>query len=221
MIVLALDTALEACSVALGRGERLLAHRYAECGKAHAEILMPMIQAVLGEAQRDVSSIERIGVTIGPGSFTGLRTGLAAARGLALTLGRPAVGVTTCAVLAAGAPQGKPLAVAIDARRSEIYFAAYDGKGGEIISARALTIVDAVGLLSKHGGTWRIAGSGSQALAHALAETDVNAEVVANVVWPDAANMLGLIARAVPGESPPRPLYLRAVDAKRMAEVAP
>jgi tRNA threonylcarbamoyladenosine biosynthesis protein TsaB len=221
MIVLALDTALEACSVALGRGERLLAHRYAECGKAHAEILMPMIEAVLGDSQLDVSAIERIGVTVGPGSFTGLRTGLAAARGLALALGRPAVGVTTCAVLAAGAPQGEPIAAAIEARRGEIYFAAFDGKGGEALSARALALGEGVKLLSERGGTWRIVGSGSQALAHALAAAGVDAEVIANVVWPDAANMLGLITHAVPEESPPRPLYLRAVDAKRMGEVVP
>src|SRR3990170_5661870 len=113
MIVLALDTALEACSVALGNGDRLLARRYEECGKAHAERLMPMIEAALGEASLDISAVTRIGVTVGPGSFTVLRTGLAAARGLALALSCPAIGITTCAALAAGVATGAPLAVAI------------------------------------------------------------------------------------------------------------
>lgn len=221
MIVLALDTALEACSVALGSGDRLLARRYELCGKAHAERLMPMIEAALGDAGLGMAAITRIGVTVGPGSFTGLRTGLAAARGLALALSRPAIGITTCAVLAAGIAKGAPLTVAIDARRGEIYLAAYDEQGRETLSPRALSITNALPMLCSLARTWRVAGSAAEALASALAAAHVESSVVQDAVWPDAAHMLGLVARAVPEESPPRPLYLRAVDAKRIHETAP
>ena len=221
MIVLALDTALEACSVAVGNGDRLLARRYEECGRAHAERLMPMIEAALGEASLDISVVTRIGVTVGPGSFTGLRTGLAAARGLALALSCPAIGITTCAALAAGVATGAPLAIAIDARRGEIYLAAYDGEGVETLSPRALALAAALPLLSALSRTWRVAGSAAAALASTLAAARLKASVVENAVWPDAVHMLGLVARAVPEENPPRPLYLRAVDAKRLRETTP
>jgi tRNA threonylcarbamoyladenosine biosynthesis protein TsaB len=221
MIVLALDTALEACSVAVGNEDGLLARRYELCGKAHAERLMPMVEAALGEASLSMSAIARIGVTVGPGSFTGLRTGLAAARGFALALSCPAIGITTCAALAAGVTKGTPLVIAIDARRGEIYLAAYDGKGRETLSPRALSIADAAALLSKHSRTWRVAGSAADALTSALAAARLEASAVVNAMWPDAANMLALVARAEPSEHPPRPLYLRAVDAKRVHETAP
>lgn len=222
MIVLALDTALEACSVAVGRGPALLAQDYAECGRAHAERLVPMIARVLGLAALKPQEIARIGVTVGPGSFTGLRTGLAAARGLALALGCPAIGITTTAAIAAAmrapARDVRPQAVAIEARRGEIYLAAYDGEGRETIAPCALALAAAVPLLSAEARRWRLGGSAASELADALAQAGVEASVADGAKWPDAAHMLALVASAAPQASPPRPLYLRAADARPMTE---
>jgi tRNA threonylcarbamoyl adenosine modification protein YeaZ len=218
MIILALDTALEACSVALGEGRVALAKAYELCGRAHAERLLPMIDHVLGEARLDACAIARIGVTVGPGSFTGLRTGLAAARGLSLALSCPAIGVTTSMALAAAAPKGVPLAVAIDARRAEIYLAAFDARGLETLAPRALALADAPAVLAGLSRAWRIVGSAAEALSIALTSTGLDATVIPEIVWPHAAHMLALVAEAPLPSAPPRPLYLRAADAAPMQE---
>ena len=103
MIVLAIDTACSACSAALARDGVVVAARSEAMARGHAEALMPMVQAVMAEARIAWADLELVAVTNGPGSFTGLRTGLAAARGIALAQGIPVAGVTTLeAVAAAG-----------------------------------------------------------------------------------------------------------------------
>ena len=103
MRVLAIDTALEACSVALldtGQPDRAV-HESLAMTRGHAEALMPMIARVFERASLDAGQLDRIAVTVGPGSFTGLRVGIAAARGIALASGKPAIGLTTLAAYAA------------------------------------------------------------------------------------------------------------------------
>ena len=125
MNILAFDSSLNALSVAVARRrqEAWLVSQAWEARTGHAERLMPMIGEVMAEAGMAFSAIDRIGVTVGPGSFTGVRVGVAAARGLALALKRPAIGFTNLAVMAhdavrllRGAHAGRLLAVVIDAR---------------------------------------------------------------------------------------------------------
>ncbi|MCH7931874.1 MAG: tRNA (adenosine(37)-N6)-threonylcarbamoyltransferase complex dimerization subunit type 1 TsaB, partial [Proteobacteria bacterium] len=94
MNVLALDTATAACSVALWSDGTVLAQRFATMARGHAEALMPMVEAVMAEAGLAFADLDLVATTVGPGTFTGLRVGLAAARGLALAGGLPIVGVT-------------------------------------------------------------------------------------------------------------------------------
>ena len=101
MIVLALDTCLASCSVAVRDGERVLAYACEVMARGHQERLAPMAEAMMAEAGLPFSAIERIGVTVGPGSFTGLRVGVAFAKGLASALDIPAVGIGTLEALAA------------------------------------------------------------------------------------------------------------------------
>src|SRR6478609_5780043 len=103
MRILAIDTALEACSAAVLDTEagRTIAGESIDMARGHAEALMPLIARVMSDAQIDFSELGRIAVTVGPGSFTGMRVGIAAARGLALAAGRPAVGLSTLACYAA------------------------------------------------------------------------------------------------------------------------
>jgi tRNA threonylcarbamoyladenosine biosynthesis protein TsaB len=105
MRVLGLDSALTACSAALWQDGEILARRMEVMPRGQSEALMPMAVAVMGEADLAFEELDRLGVTVGPGSFTGLRIGLAAARGMAVALRLPLVGVTTLEAVAWGVPR--------------------------------------------------------------------------------------------------------------------
>jgi tRNA threonylcarbamoyladenosine biosynthesis protein TsaB len=121
MICLALDTALDACSAALLRDGVVLAEETRDIGRGHAEVLMAVVETVLDGARLGILDCDRFAVTVGPGSFTGIRVGLAAARGFAVAAGRPVVGVSTLEALAADAGAAGPVLAVIDARRDEVY----------------------------------------------------------------------------------------------------
>ena len=131
MKLLAIDTATTACSAALFAGGRIVAERDAAMDRGHAEALMPMVAEVLAASlsvcPRGVADLDLIAVTIGPGAFTGVRIGLAAAGAMAAAAGIPAVGLTTLEVVAAAQPpMGRPLLVALDAKRADVYCQLFD-----------------------------------------------------------------------------------------------
>ena len=134
MRILAFDTALDACTVAAGAGGEVLAARSQRRERGHAEALMPMIEAVRREAGLDYGDLDLVATTVGPGSFTGIRVGVAAARGIALAAGVRAVGVTTTAALAllaaAQAQACEPILAVLDARRGEASAQLFDCAGG-------------------------------------------------------------------------------------------
>src|SRR5260221_14128563 len=135
MRVLAIDTALEACSVAVIDTADAHAHHAYESlpmQRGHAEALMPLVARVLDRAQLDFSNLDRIAVTTGPGSFTGLRVGIAAARGIALAAGKPAIGLSTLSALAAphvASRAGATIMAAIDGRNEQGYFQGFAPSG--------------------------------------------------------------------------------------------
>src|SRR5919204_2428098 len=120
MRVLAIDTALEACSAAvLDPDGGITASESLAMTRGHAETLMPLIARVMNGARVEFAQLDRIAVTVGPGSFTGLRVGIAAARGIALAAGKPAIGLSTLSALAAphvAARSDHVILAAIDAR---------------------------------------------------------------------------------------------------------
>jgi tRNA threonylcarbamoyladenosine biosynthesis protein TsaB len=206
MIVLGLDTCLTACSVAVLHGERVLAHRSEVMARGHQERLAPMAQAVMRDAGLAFDSLDRIGVTVGPGSFTGLRVGVAFAKGLASALGLPTVGIGTLEALAA---QGQGLvAAAIDARRDQLYLQVFD-RGHPLMAPDVLPMGQAAARLVELslGRTLTVIGSGAPLLAAAAPG--------AAVMTPegcDARDVARLAAARPP--APLQPLYLRAPDAK-------
>jgi tRNA threonylcarbamoyladenosine biosynthesis protein TsaB len=129
--VLAFDCSGAACSAALWLDGRLATERFAAMARGQAEALMPQIQSVMHEGGLDFFDLDAIATTVGPGSFTGLRLGLAAARGLALAAGRPLVAVTAFEALLAGLSEeqcaGRMVAVAIDSRRGPVFAQLFDG----------------------------------------------------------------------------------------------
>ncbi|OWV96237.1 tRNA (adenosine(37)-N6)-threonylcarbamoyltransferase complex dimerization subunit type 1 TsaB [Rhizobium sp. R693] len=215
MIILALDTAGVDCAAALydsGR-DTMLGEASDMIGKGHAEHLMGIIDRVLEQADMSLSAVDRIAVTIGPGSFTGIRVGVAAARGFALSLGVPAVGVTTLAVMAEAQrlkTPGCPVLAAMDAKRNEIYLQAFNVDGEPFDEARAVTVEEAQAFAAAFEG--EITGS-----ATPLLKPDATG---------DHANHfpISIVARigasADPSAGKPKPLYLRGPDAKPQAGFA-
>jgi tRNA threonylcarbamoyladenosine biosynthesis protein TsaB len=122
MAILVLDTALHCAQAALFDGERCLAEKMRKGERGQAEILLPLLEEILGEAKLNWKDLNKIIVTVGPGVFTGIRTGIAVARALKLALAIPVVGVSTLHVLAAQAQEkNKPVLALIDAHKSEVY----------------------------------------------------------------------------------------------------
>ena len=221
MKVLALDTALHGCSDALLEDARVLGRREDPALRAQAEQLLPLLTGLLDDAGMKFADLDLIAVTIGPGSFAGLRVGLAAARGLALASGRPLVGVSTLAALAgavaAAESAGRTVLAAIDAGRGEVYVQWFgDGMAGEpqVLPAAAVASYAPAGPLL-------LVGSGGPVLLPSLSGRDCRLSAAPAVI--DAV-VVGKIAAArglpPPGSPPPRPLYIRAPDA-RLPELAP
>jgi tRNA threonylcarbamoyl adenosine modification protein YeaZ len=216
MIVLAFDTALAACSVALydaGRDE-LLAVRHQPVVRGHAELLPGMIQSVMAERDLAMAALDRIAVTRGPGTFTGVRIALATARGLAFALRRPAVGITTLEALAAAVAShdDTPVASVIDARRGEVYLQMFAADGGALDEARLVTVDTAVHEIPDRAV---VVGTG----AGVLAAAGCRALAACAPSLPDAAAFVRRAVRLDPQAAPPEPLYLRAPDAKPQASV--
>ncbi|HEY0599226.1 tRNA (adenosine(37)-N6)-threonylcarbamoyltransferase complex dimerization subunit type 1 TsaB, partial [Brevundimonas sp.] len=210
MKVLVIDTALGLCSAGVfaveGSVARPLGLRSEAMAKGHQERLAGMARDAVAEAG-GFGALERIGVTVGPGSFTGLRVGLAFAQGLGAALGRPVVGISTLDGLAASAPPAGGMAALIDARRGQVYARFWRDEAPEG-PAEALTIEAARDRAMALGPGPRLIGSGA-----ALIADGVPGAVVVDLAGPSPGALARLTAAADPAESPPRPLYLRAPDA--------
>ena len=205
-MILALDTCLGASSVAILQGDRVLAARSEPMTRGHQERIGVLAREVAAEAGVRFPELTRIGVTVGPGSFTGLRVGLAFAKGLATALSIPCVGVNTLEALAAGVPGGGFIAAVLDARMSQVYLQIFDG-GVALMAPDALDLGSAAARLAElHGGqAVTLVGSGAPLLAQIVPGATVLTPVSAD---PVAVARLAA-ARPAPAHSP-RPLYLRA-----------
>ncbi|CAL8979403.1 tRNA threonylcarbamoyladenosine biosynthesis protein TsaB [Rhodoplanes serenus] len=217
MRVLALDTALAACSAAvfdLDRGG-VLAHESRPMERGHAEALMPMIARVMSEADLEFGDLDRIAVTIGPGSFTGLRVGVAAARGLALAAHKPVVGLTTLAAFAAphiASDDRSPLLAAIDARHDHVYMQLVGEGGRAVIPPRIASIREAARIAT--AAPTRLVGSAA-GLLHAAWMTGARPPLCVDTTpAPDIDWVARLGAVAADTMAFPKPLYLRAPDAR-------
>jgi tRNA threonylcarbamoyladenosine biosynthesis protein TsaB len=216
MRVLAIDTALAACSAAVLDTEfgGVVASESLPMIRGHAEALMPMLQRVMDKAGLTFSDIDRVAVTTGPGSFTGLRVGIAAARGIALAADKPAVGLSTLSVYAAphiAADDRFQVVAAIDARHAHVYLQVFSPGGRTLTTPRLAPLRDAVQAAAAAASC--IVGSAAQAVAAALSETNASAAVDARAA-PDIAWVARVGAVVPEDQSPLKPQYLRAPDAQ-------
>ena len=211
MRVLLIDTALSLCTAAVFEGETALAVRSEPMVKGHQERLAGFVRDVMAEAGTGFDGLDRIGVTTGPGSFTGLRVGLAFAQGFGAALGRPVVGISTLDALAASiAPDARaPGAVAalIDARRGQVYARLWcDGVAAG--PAEALSLEAAAARIAALAPDITLVGSGAPLLSDA-----VPGAVVVDLPGPAPEALARLVVAADPRRAPPEPQYLRAPDA--------
>ena len=221
MLILAIDTALEACAAAVldtDAGE-FLARESLLMKRGHAEALMPMIARVMQSANLAFTALDRIAVTVGPGSFTGLRVGISAARGLALAAKRPAVGLTTLSAYAAeivGQNRPAPVISAIDARHDHVYFQIVAGDGSQLVRPQIAGIDAAIA--AAQFGAPHLVGNAAAILAERWPKDAEPPARIDALPAPDISWVAWLGAAADPDTMPARPFYLRAPDAKPAAQ---
>lgn len=214
MKVLAADTALGACSVAVLDGGRVLAHRFEAMERGHAEALAPMVEDAMRASGIAFADIDRLAVTTGPGTFTGQRVGLAFMRGLRVALKKPLTGITTLEAMCAAAMEeaGTDYAAAIhDARRGEAYLAV-TSKADVLIVPEILLLEGAPARIAKvipPGASLAVCGTAAETIAAMLPQTRAT-----TIRQPDALWIARLAAVAPEPSEAPHPLYLRAPDAK-------
>ena len=210
--VLAIDSALAACSVAVLGDGMIVTQRREVMTRGHAERLLPMVRGTMAEAGLAFNALDLIAVTVGPGHFTGLRVGLAAAQGISLATGRPLAGVTTLeAVAAATAVADEPLVVALESKRADLYLQVFGG-GRPLSAPMSMTPEEAVAA-SLPPGPLALAGDGATRLMPLLTAAGRSVRRI-GPDGPDAA-MVARIAASRHGTAaalPPLPLYLRPPD---------
>jgi len=209
--ILAVDTALGACSVALLEGEQTLAYIFEAMDRGHAERLAPMVDEAMRAAGVEFSALTRLAVTVGPGTFTGQRVGLAFMRGLRLALKIPLVGTTTLEIIAAqaAAETGLSKTAAIhDARRDEAYLLLKEG-ADVVLQPVVLPFAQAVECIGAFGPC-ALAGTGAPAAFEALGgRYNLSSVRQPDALWVARQAQMMPAPKTVPG-----PLYLRAPDAK-------
>ena len=217
--ILALDTATTACSVAVRRDGETLASALEPMVRGQSEALMPMVLSVLSATGLGVADMDLIAVTRGPGAFTGLRIGLAAARGLALASDVACCGVTTTEAIAEAARQSASedqiLMVALDSKRSDIYIDVFDRSGALLDQPQAVALQDVPGLVEGLGVTGELCVVGDAA-DRVIGVMSGNVSKSSAAEYPDARYVAAVGERLLMAGGPlpeTRPLYLRPADA--------
>ena len=217
MLILAIDTALDARAAAVLDTEagQLIAQESQAMKRGHAEALMPLIGRVIAASGTAFASLGRVAVTTGPGSFTGLRVGLSAARGIALAANIPVVGVTTLTAYAAPIVSQNaehPVISVIDARHDQVYLQVVSGNGSALVRPRVAPMEEA--LEACRFGAPYVVGNAAGLLgerwpSQAVPPAGVDMQPAPDIAW------VGWLGAAVsPNTAPARPFYLRAPDAK-------
>jgi tRNA threonylcarbamoyladenosine biosynthesis protein TsaB len=217
MRILAIDTALPVCSACVLDSDtgKPVSSESIPMARGHAEALLPLLERVVAHAEGGFASLHRVAVTVGPGSFTGIRVGVSAARAIGVARRIPVTGVSTLAALAAPLIlEGNDgiVVAAIDALHGSVYVTGYGPHGRTILSPRHSPVRDAVRALG--AGPLRLTGSGAPMLAIEAWSMGLQAEVVGDRLAPDIAYVARLGLAADPASAPARPLYLKAPDAK-------
>ena len=213
MLTLAIDTAVNFCSACLWdeASDHVIVQDERDIGRGHAEQLMQVVETVMRSGGRDYAELGRIAVAIGPGSFTGIRVGVAAARGFGLALGIRVAGVTTLEALAADAADKAtgPFTVAVRGGRGQYFMQDFDASGHALGEPSAVDEVEAVAAIP--ADACLLVGNAAMEIAEKLTASGRNLPTLAD----RATGNIATLARLSAGSShAPVPLYLRGADAK-------
>jgi tRNA threonylcarbamoyladenosine biosynthesis protein TsaB len=215
MRLLAIDTALPAVSACLFDSTLgAMAQERMDMQRGHAEALLPLVERIMAQGG-GFGRLDRIAVTVGPGSFTGIRVGLSAARAFGLALKVPVVGVSTLAAFAAPVilSGGKDTIIAaIDAHHGQVYAQSFTASGATLVPPQLLKVEQTVEVFGR--GPFVMTGNGAPLMAIGAWARAIRADVVGETLAPDIAYVARLGVVADPVHAPPRPLYLKAPDVK-------
>ena len=221
VLILALDTSTAACSAALRQNGSTVSKSIDYIERGHAEVLIPMIEKMMKKTGHDPKAIELIAVTIGPGAFTGLRVGLATARGISLATGAPCIGLTSTETLAAALVKdelNESILAVITSKRTDIYSQAFKANNVPISEPSALALEKLSDYYKAYCCTdnyFTLVGDAQGIVAPHLIEAGWKVKK-SSIISPDAETLAGLAeARWKPDTCylPPTPLYLRPADA--------
>ncbi len=207
--ILACDTTQGACSAGIWRGDQPLASRTEPMMRGHAEAIIPMIDAVMAEANVAMDDITRLGVTIGPGTFTGVRLGLAAMRAIAIARALPLIGVSSFWAMAQADITGLPVTICVAARSGVFYMQNFEvAPCADAKAAPQIIAQDDVADFCPPT-PFAVVGSGASALAAVLS----HAQISPAPAWPDIARVAQYTRTAPLPDALPEPIYLRPPDA--------
>ncbi len=218
MRILAIDTALNTVAACVwdDHESRVVASEAMPVERGHDEHLLPLVERVLAKTDEGLDHIDRIAVTIGPGSFTGIRIGIAAARAIGLVRNIPVIGVPTLIAFAAPFIGKGEAAVAalIDARHGQVYAQVFSAIGKCIVEPRILPMAAAIRLIGS--GPVFLTGNAAQVAAIEAWSSGLKAEVAGETGAPEISYIARLGALAEPSASPPVPMYLAETSYKRV-----
>lgn len=183
--------------------------------RGHAEALLPMIERTMAALEGGFGALVRVAVTVGPGSFTGIRIGVAAARAIGLACDIPVVGVSTLAALAApaiAAGHRTTTVATVDAHHGNVYIQSFSAEGETMVAPTLLSAADAIRAVGP--GPVRLIGSGAPMMAIEAWSAGISAEIDDKIVVPDIGFVARLGRLADPARARPQPFYLKPPDAK-------
>ena len=228
MKILALETSAKAVSAAVSEDGRILASGYQDTGLTHSRTLMPIVEHILKNTGLTVADMDAIAVAAGPGSFTGIRIGVAAAKGLAFAADKPAVGVSTLAAMARNVAFCDGLVIcAMDARRQQVYNALFEAKDGQLTRLtpdRAIALEELAEELRSDPRPKTVVGDGARLCFAHLTEAGISCRLAPAQLVMQNAMSVALEAEAMAAEGKLvsaqalEPVYLRPAQADRLRQ---
>ena len=228
MKILALETSAKAVSAAVSENGKILCSGYQDTGLTHSRTLMPIVEHILKNAGLTVADMDAIAVAAGPGSFTGIRIGVAAAKGLAFAADKPAVGVSTLAAMARNVAFCDGLVIcAMDARRQQVYNALFEAKDGQLTRLtpdRAIALEDLAEELRSDPRPKTVVGDGARLCFAHLTEAGISCRLAPAQLVMQNAMSVALEAEAMAAEGKLvsaqalEPVYLRPAQADRLRQ---